>query len=168
MLDAKLSAYPALRPMRYDMDSEALPGASLDLVLAIHVLCHSRAPRVVLQRIFEALRPGGILVVADIGRPLVWSDWARYTASALLSRFSAEGWGALALIPTIGFFLAHRKAAAINRELSRRQEAGLVWTHTLEQFVAALRTAGFEILEADDKEYRGVDSLAVAEKPGRD
>ena len=56
-------------------DARALPfrDASVDLVLAVTALCLVSEPLVALNEISRVLRPGGILIVGELGR---WSLWA--------------------------------------------------------------------------------------------
>jgi ubiquinone/menaquinone biosynthesis C-methylase UbiE len=56
-------------------DARALPfrDASFDLVLAVTALCLVSEPVVALNEMSRVLRPGGVLVVGELGR---WSLWA--------------------------------------------------------------------------------------------
>jgi ubiquinone/menaquinone biosynthesis C-methylase UbiE len=56
-------------------DARALPfrDASVDLVLAVTALCLASEPLVALNEMSRVLRPGGVLVVGELGR---WSLWA--------------------------------------------------------------------------------------------
>jgi ubiquinone/menaquinone biosynthesis C-methylase UbiE len=56
-------------------DASALPfrDASFDLVLAVTALCLVSEPLVALNEMSRVLRPGGVLVVGELGR---WSLWA--------------------------------------------------------------------------------------------
>ncbi len=56
-------------------DARALPfrDASFDLVLAVTALCFVSEPLVALKEMSRVLRPGGVLVVGELGR---WSLWA--------------------------------------------------------------------------------------------
>jgi SAM-dependent methyltransferase len=56
-------------------DARALPfrDASVDLVLAVTTLCLVSEPLVALNEMSRVLRPGGVLVVGELGR---WSLWA--------------------------------------------------------------------------------------------
>jgi SAM-dependent methyltransferase len=164
-LESKLGGHVALRAAVFDMDAVALPPATFDAILAIHVLCHSSAPERVLTGIFSALKPGGAFVVADIGRRLDLVDWSKYVVSSLSADYGRRGWGGLGVLPAAAFVLRHRKAVRENRNFAARQRAGLVWKHTLGEFTAVLQAAGFEVRVADDREYRGIDSFAVAIKP---
>ncbi len=165
-LDARFGRSETVRPMRLDMDRDALPGAPLDAVVAIHVLCHAVRPVEVLRRIHDSLRPGGSLIVADIGRPLVLGDWSKVVVADLAGRYARQGWGPIGILPALAFLMQHRGAARENRRFARRQQQGLVWMHSLDLFVAALHEAGFEVVEADDREFRGIDSFAIARRPG--
>ncbi|MBM3269683.1 MAG: class I SAM-dependent methyltransferase [Candidatus Sericytochromatia bacterium] len=164
-LSAQLGSKPALRALRFDMDTDPFPEGDLDLVISIHALCHARDPGAVLRKVHGALKPGGTFIVADIGRPLDLAAWSRYLVGELGREYARKGWGPLGALPALAFLMRHRKAAAANRAFEARQKAGLVWMHSLEEFVAALEDAGFAVHERDDREYRGIDSFAVARRP---
>lgn len=166
LLDAALGHDPAIRPLQFDMDTDDWPATGLDAVVSVHVLCHARHPSEVLGRIHEALRPGGTLIAADIGRPLILAEWSRVVFADLAQRYGKAGWGRLGFLPALGFLLQHRAAARENRKFARRQREGLVWMHTPEEFGAALQAAGFEVLECDGTAFRGIDSFAIARRPG--
>jgi SAM-dependent methyltransferase len=60
-------------------DARALPfrARSFDVVLAVTVLCFVRDPASVAAEIERVLRPGGLLVVGELGRWSVWAAWRR-------------------------------------------------------------------------------------------
>lgn len=68
---APSAAQPALAAGRL----EALPfrDASFDVAVAVTVLCFVPAPALAVRELARVLRPGGRLVVAELGR---WSSWA--------------------------------------------------------------------------------------------
>ncbi len=164
-LDAQLGDHPALRIWAFDMDRDEFPERDLDVIVSIHAICHARDPGGVLRRVHDALAPGGHFIVADIGRPLDLTEWSRYIVGELGRAYARKGWGPLGALPALAFLLKHRRASEANRIFQVRQRDGLVWTHTLAEFLAALQAAGFDVLEADDREFRGIDSFAVARRP---
>lgn len=63
-------------------DIEALPFASqrFDLVTAVTVLCFVGRPQQALREMARVLKPGGRLVVGELGRYSVWAVWRRLRA----------------------------------------------------------------------------------------
>lgn len=68
---------------------EALPfpDASFDAVVAVTVLCLVPDPARAMAEMARVLKPGGILVVGELGRFSVWAAWRR-----LRGLFGAETW----------------------------------------------------------------------------
>lgn len=68
---------------------EALPfvDASFDVVVAVTVLCLVADPARAVAEIARVLRPGGVLVVGELGRFSVWAAWRR-----LRGLLGAETW----------------------------------------------------------------------------
>lgn len=68
---------------------EALPfpDASFDAVVAVTVLCLIADPARAMAEMARVLKPGGILVVGELGRFSLWAAWRR-----LRGLFGAETW----------------------------------------------------------------------------
>ena len=60
-------------------DASKLPfdGASFDLVIAVTALCFVGSPAQAVREIARVLRPGGRLVVGELGRLSIWAAWRR-------------------------------------------------------------------------------------------
>jgi 2-polyprenyl-3-methyl-5-hydroxy-6-metoxy-1,4-benzoquinol methylase len=56
------------------------PPQSFDLILAKTVLCFVREPRPVLDEFARALRPGGVLVIGELGKQSLWAARRRIHA----------------------------------------------------------------------------------------
>ncbi len=70
-------------------DIEALPFAEscFDIVLAVTVLCMVRSPERAVQELARVLRPGGVLVIGELGQ---WSLWA--ASRRLRGWFGSRSW----------------------------------------------------------------------------
>ena len=72
-------------------DARALPfpAARFDVVLAVTVLCFVEDPAQAIAEMARVLRPGGVLVLGELGRWSVWAAWRR-----LRSWIGATAWRA--------------------------------------------------------------------------
>lgn len=133
-----------------DVAAEPVPGAgTFDVLVSMHTLYWHPRPAELLAGCRRALRPGGHGIILTYGRPArvgptVRRLWAREGPGAAIR---ALRW----LLPTALFeaLRAHRP-----RYLSR------------EEFQAALREAGFEVLEAREAFLAGISHLAWVRNPG--
>jgi SAM-dependent methyltransferase len=62
-----------LRLTAADLSALPFPDGSFDRVVAITVLCFARDPEAAVQELARVTRPGGRVVLAELGR---WSTWA--------------------------------------------------------------------------------------------
>jgi SAM-dependent methyltransferase len=67
----------ALAACRGDAGSLPFPAASFDLVLAITVLCFVDDPAGAVREMARVLRPGGRLVLGELGSWSLWGAWRR-------------------------------------------------------------------------------------------
>jgi SAM-dependent methyltransferase len=58
------------------------PAARFDIVLAATVLCFVAEPAAAISEMARVLRPGGVLVIGELGRWSAWSAWRRLRAWA--------------------------------------------------------------------------------------
>jgi len=128
---------------------------SLDLCLCVHALYTMPDPNEVLRWMHSWLKPGSFLVVCDLGRLSDVSDWRRFVTEYLVKEF---GW--LRAVRTLWRI---RQVVSQNKQIARQQRNGTYWTHTHEQFLHSLQTAGFEVVSSQVC-YRGYSDLAVARK----
>lgn len=124
--------------------AERLPfeAGRFDAVLAVTVLCFVGDARTAVQEMARVLRPGGLLVIGDLGRWSSWSAWrrlrgwagdptwrrARFRSLAELQwlmRFAGlepRGWRGAAYYPPIGAIA--RLMARLDEPLGRRTTLG--------------------------------------------
>jgi SAM-dependent methyltransferase len=58
------------------------PGDRFDVVLAVTVLCFVADPAMAVSEMARVLRPGGVLVIGELGRWSAWGAWRRLRAWA--------------------------------------------------------------------------------------
>jgi len=82
---ARRNAADAAVPLELRVaDALALPfpGERFDVVLAVTVLCFVPEPRRAVAEMARVLRPGGVLVLGELGRWSMWAAWRRLRAWA--------------------------------------------------------------------------------------
>ncbi len=80
---ARRNAADAGLPLQLQVaDVRALPfrPGRFDVVLAVTVLCFVRDPRRAVTEMARVLRPGGVLVLGELGRWSAWGAWRRLRA----------------------------------------------------------------------------------------
>ncbi len=144
-----------LRVVASDLRSLDFPSGSLAALVSVHSLYTLPEPEQFLRRMHGWLRPGGVAFLCDFGRRMDVADWRRFLFRDCRRRFG--------LLPTLTRFYRGRVVAQANREIARRQDAGEFWTHDHDEFIAAVRRAGFEILNHSET-YRGYSDLVVCHR----
>lgn len=146
--------------LREDMTRSQLPLGGYDCVISIHSLNFLGRDDAMnmLARACSLLQPGGLLIVADIGRPIgvqAWNDIVEPIARRQYGlRFDNE------------FLPSWRLAKAINEGVEAMQQRGELWMHSLEEVVQIVEAAGCAVRFASDRFYRGTDDLILAVKGG--
>ena len=75
--EERLHAVPGLRWVEGDASKLPFPDSTFDAVLIVTVLCFSGDPQKVVAEAFRVLRPGGRLVLGELGRYSSWAAWRR-------------------------------------------------------------------------------------------
>lgn len=142
---ARAAAAPASLPVAFQEGAaEQLPfgGKRFDLVLAVTALCFMADPAVAVAEMARVLRPGGRLVLGDLGRWSPWSAWrrlrgwagdptwrrARFRSRSELQQLllhaglEPERWRAAVFYPPLG--VAARVLAPLDEPLGRRTTLG--------------------------------------------
>lgn len=145
-----------IRHVTSDLAAHEFPPGSLAGVVSVHALYTMANPAQTLRRMHNWLRPGGQAFLCDFGRPMNVADWRSF-----LFQSSRRQHG---LVETLRKFWRGRVVAGANHEITRRQSAGEFWTHSHEEFVAAIRQAGFEVLR-HEQAYRGYSDMVICQRP---
>lgn len=141
---------------RAELQSCSFVPGSLAAVVCVHALYAVSQPDVLLKRMHQWLRPGGMAYLADIGRSLPVRTWAAYLFRHHLAR---RGW-----LPTVALMGRWWSVAIQNRRIARTRATGTFWQHSHEEFRRAVEAAGFVVLRAHIA-YNGITDVVVARKP---
>lgn len=169
-IDAQLVARISLKQADA-LDTTAYAEGSFDAVNIIHALNYTGKPQQTLANISRWLKPGGILVAVDIGRPLVVANWRKGIWGWAVRAMRRRGFvGPLAWIPTLSLFLRYSAAGKENEKFAIGQREGRYPMHSTVEFQSWVKETGFEILRTSTDFYRdpvtgeGIDDLIVARK----
>lgn len=77
MLDAARLKAPGATLIQGDLTALPFPDAHFDLTLAVTVLCVVDPPQRAVAELVRVTRPGGRVVLAELGRLSLWAAWRR-------------------------------------------------------------------------------------------
>lgn len=156
----KLQSFDNVTTRLDDVEAVQFGDEYFDAACMIHVLNLTKNAKegLALERIAQQLKPGGLLVIADIGRVL---DIKKHGMEMLKYAWQQEG-----LRGVYRLYMNNRESTRQNQEFVRFQQSGDYPAHELEQFSALIASKGFDILEARDDFYLGADDFVVARKQG--
>ncbi|MCC6611045.1 MAG: class I SAM-dependent methyltransferase [Burkholderiales bacterium] len=129
---------------------------ALAAALSVHSLYAVPKPRRVMTLLFQRLESGALFVACDLGRTLDIGDWAGYLFQEMRRRTGT--------LSALAAMIRGRAVASHNKMIRARQVSGEYWIHTTEEFAAAVREAGFDVVKALPV-YRGYSDYVVARKP---
>lgn len=144
-----------LRVLPFGIEDLHLDPGSLRALVSIHALYTFSEPQKVLEKMYEWLEPGGQAILVDAGRVVRVLDWQIALGKHLIRTCG--------LRKTLSIFREGREVSRQNAFIRRMQRNGTFWTHSHEEFLEAVRNAGFGILEAD-RTFRGISDWVVAQK----
>jgi ubiquinone/menaquinone biosynthesis C-methylase UbiE len=146
-----------VRTITKDAGTQIFFAASFDCIVSVNAIYAMPSPELILRKTFHWLRPGGRLLLIDLGRTLDSADWRSFLLKANIRN--------LGLIPALRILLNEgRVIAKANGRIARAQLNGTFWTHTTEEMRQTLEQIGYKVEEARQV-YRGYCDLAVATKP---
>ena len=153
-----------LQALRGDMRTLPFGDSSVDAVLYVHSLysipmagSSPAGQTASLRESWRILRPGGVLVIADIGRIVpVWRlAWRLFFHNAR----------SIGLFRTLVLYVKHYEALRQNRHIQQDQRRGVLWTHEMGELERLLREAGFRDLREQRSDlYFGLDDFVVARR----
>jgi ubiquinone/menaquinone biosynthesis C-methylase UbiE len=153
--NSKVARGDLVRVIMDDIEKTPIKERSLDGASVVHALYTLSHPREFLVRLARGMRPGGRVFLCDLGRVLNLTDWWQYLLRDSLARRG--------FLATAGVMIRGRSITVQNRKIAREQRAGRYWTHTHEEFVAAVRQAGLRVISHREV-YRGYSDLVIAER----
>ncbi|WP_434287358.1 class I SAM-dependent methyltransferase [Celeribacter sp. SCSIO 80788] len=148
---SKLAAYDRIKYDTVALESFDAKDTA-DLIVCVHALYAMPDQKQRLADLRRLLRPGGLLYLVDLGRPLNVADWRKYLFMNIKSKNG--------LPSALQIFWHGREVAKQNKAIFAAQKTGAYWTHTEEEITAAVTEAGFEILRQESV-YRGYSDLLV-------
>jgi ubiquinone/menaquinone biosynthesis C-methylase UbiE len=126
--------------------------AKADLVICAHALYTMPKPDQRLAELRKLLRPGGVLFLVDLGRPMNVAEWRTYLLSEMMRK--------LGIIEATKLFWKGREIASQNKAIYKAQKDKLYWTHSEAEIASAVEQAGFEIM-SQKTVYRGYSDLLL-------
>lgn len=108
MLAAARLKAPSATLVEGDVTALPFPDATFDLSLAVTLLCFARDPQRAVQELVRVTRPGGRVVLAELGRYSLWAAWRR-----------AKGWCGSDTWKDAHFFTRGELAALLQRAGAR-------------------------------------------------
>ncbi len=95
---------------------------SLDLCTCVHALYTVENPHETLGWMHSWLKPGGVLVLCDLGRVLDIRDWGRFILKHMIRKHG--------LVRALWILWSGRQVSRQNRVIAQRQMAEQYWTNT--------------------------------------
>lgn len=139
-----------------DASTLSFPDGSIAVVVCIHSLYTFANPTQTIALAAHWLKPGGVFLACDFGRPMNVADWRQYMLRQLIAQLGF--WRALKT------FLTGRVVAAQNRRIAAEQRSGRYWLHDLNAFQNVFAAEGLAVEEATVC-FRGYSDFVVCRKP---
>ena len=124
-------------------------------ILCINALYTFPDPENTLRKMYRWLEPGGYLALVDAGRIMNLWSWKLAISWHMLWKHG--------LTKTLEIFREAKTVSQQNAYIRKMQKNGTYWTHSHEEFCAAVRNAGFTI-EMSERCFRGDCDLVIARK----
>jgi ubiquinone/menaquinone biosynthesis C-methylase UbiE len=138
-----------------DLQEVSFAPGSLAGIVTVHALYTQPDPQGLMRRMNGWLRPGGCAFLCNAGRLMSVADWRKYLLRESLRRHG--------LRRTVYAFWRGRVVARENAKIAELQRNGTFWTHTTEEFLQAVASAGFTVLDHYTA-YRGCSDVVLCRK----
>lgn len=167
---------PGVPLMRFDLLHCPLPDQSVDVLIMLNVLEHIEDDVRALQRAFNVLKPGGVLIVeVPAGKSLYDSydaelqHFRRYAASELADKLTSVGFS-LSRRSHLGFLLfpAFAIVKLKNKSAAQRSPSAVVWDQASSTASSGLVKLAMELETRHLSHIRlpfGIRALATARRP---
>ena len=106
--------------------------------------------------LFRWMAPGAEAVLVDAGRQVNVLSWQIAIGWHL---FKTQG-----IKRSLEIMRSGKEVSRQNAYIREQQDKGVYWVHSHDEFVQAVRKAGFDVLDAEVT-FRGVSDFVVARKP---
>ncbi|MEM7655122.1 MAG: methyltransferase domain-containing protein [Bacteroidota bacterium] len=137
------------------MHEASFPPESLAGLISIHALYTFPQPFEALEVMYQSLQSGREAILVNAGRIVQVLPWKIAIGWHLLK---THGWADTRIILAEG-----KEVSRQNALIRQKQRSGEYWTHSHEEFCAAVRAVGFKIKTARTT-FRGISDLLVVEK----
>lgn len=138
-----------------EVQSIEFPEKSIDLIVCVNALYAMQPQLLVLRKIYDWLKPGGLFYIIDLGRPMDARDWGLH----FLKTAARQRW----LLKYIRDSFRAREVIKQNKITTLAQESGRYWTHDTNEFGNTLEGVGFTV-ETLHSCYRGYADLAICRR----
>ena len=157
----KLSESKKARTRLNRQDMRDIPtDRQFDVVTMVHSFAYLGAHQAdFLAKLYRLVKPGGLLIVADINRQLRIADWYLYLLANSIRKNGIR--------KSLRLFRRNDEARKYTREFVHGQKTGRYPVRDLKAFQELFEAAGFQVNEATDRHYRGTDNFVVCTRQVR-
>ena len=133
-----------------DANSLQIDQESLSGCISIHALYTFPDPQETLTKLRSWMKPGSPFLFVDPGRVVNVLSWQWAIGSRMISKHG--------LRKTLQIMKEGKEVSRQNKLISRMQAQGKYWLHSHEEFVEAVRSAGFRI-DGAKTTFRGISDM---------
>lgn len=141
-----------------DIREEIFSKQTLDVAVVCHAFnfLNEEERNKVMINFYNAIKPEGYLLISDIGREIINKEWVPIMFK--------EAWKTDGFKGIYNLWMSSSIARKQNKNARERQNKGISWLHTLDDFCQYLRNHSFEIVSKRNDLYKGLDDTVLARK----